>query len=308
MSGLRTGLHDYLALRRSLGYKLERAGAELEGFVSFAEEAGSTHVRTEVALSWALRPANPESRWRADRLAMVRRFARYLHAIDPAHEVPAAGLIPGRRRRPAPFLYSGEQVTSLMTASRGLRSPIRAAAVETVVGLLWSTGLRVAEAIRLDDADLDAQDRSLLVRESKGGRSRWVPLDDSVVTALLAYMALRDEMFPRRRCPSLFVSTVGHRLDSSNLGVAFRSVLAMTDIEATANGRFPRLADLRHSFAVTTLTRWHAQRRDVRALLPVLSTYLGHVSPASTYWYLSASPDLLAAAAGRLDVETEDPR
>ena len=179
--------------------------------------------------------------------------------------------------------------------------------METVIGLLWSTGLRVAEAIRLDDADLDTQDRSLLVRESKGGRSRWVPLDDSVVAALLAYMALRDEVFPRRRCASLFVSTVGHRLDSGNIGVAFRSVLAMTDIEATANGRFPRLADLRHSFAVTTLVGWHAERRDVRALLPVLSTYLGHVSPASTYWYLSASPELLAAAAGRL-VEIEDPR
>ena len=146
------------------------------------------------------------------------------------------------------------------------------------------------------------------MRESKGGRSRWVPLDDTVVAALLGYMALRDEVFPRRRCPSLFVSTVGYRLDSGNLGVAFRSVLAMTDIGTTAAGRPPRLADLRHSFAVTTLIGWHAERRDVRALLPVLSTYLGHVSPASTYSYLSASPELLAAAAGRLGVEMEDPR
>lgn len=307
MSGLRTGMHDYLALRRSLGYKLERAGAELEDFVTFAEEAGSTHVLTEVALTWALRTANPDSRWRADRLAMVRRFARYLHAVDPAHEVPPSGLIPGRRRRPAPFLFSGEEVFSLMEASCRLRSPIQAATVQTVVGLLWSTGLRVAEAIGLDDADLDADDRALLVRASKGGRSRWVPLDDTVVAALFAYMELRDQVFSRRRCPSLFVSTVGHRLDSGNLGVAFRSVLAMTDIGATTTGRSPRLGDLRHSFAVATLIGWHAERRDVRALLPVLSTYLGHVSPASTYWYLNASPELLAAAAGRF-VETEDPR
>ncbi|MDA8359016.1 MAG: tyrosine-type recombinase/integrase [Actinomycetota bacterium] len=308
MSGLRMGLHDYLALRRSLGYKLERASTELENFVTFAEEAGSTHVLTEVALSWALGTANPESRWRADRLAMVRRFARYLHAVDPAHEVPPIGLIPGRRRRPAPFLYSGREVLSLMEASRRLRSPIQAATVETIVGLLWSTGLRVAEAIRLDDGDLDADDRTLLVRDSKGGRSRWVPLDDSVAAALIAYMALRDEVFPRRRCTSLFVSTVGRRLDGGNLGVAFRAALAMTDIGTTTTGRLPRLADLRHSFAVTTLVRWHAEHRDVRALLPVLSTYLGHVSPTSTYWYLSASPELLAAAAGRLDDEMEDPR
>ncbi|MDA8311895.1 MAG: tyrosine-type recombinase/integrase [Actinomycetota bacterium] len=308
MSGLRTGLCDYLALRRSLGYKLERSGSELEHFVTYSEEAGSTHVTTEVALSWALRAANHESSWRADRLAMVRRFARYLHAVDPAHEIPPAGLIPGRRRRPEPFLYSGGEVLSLMEASRRLRSPIQAATVETIVGLLWSTGLRVAEAIRLDDADLDADDRTLLVGDSKGGRSRWVPLDDSVVAALIAYMARRDEVFPRRRAPSLFVSTVGHRLDGGNLGVAFRAALAMTDIGTTATGRLPRLADLRHSFAVTTLVGWHAEHRDVRALLPVLSTYLGHVSPASTYWYLSASPGLLAAAAGRLGVEMDDPR
>ena len=300
MSELRTGLADYLVLRRSLGYKLVRASAVLEDFVGFAETSGSTYVRTEVALSWALRTPNVDSRWRADRLAMVRGLARYLHAIDAEHEVPPAGLIPGRRRQPAPFLYSDDQVADLMAASRRLRSPIQAATLEAILGLLWATGLRVAEALRLDNTDLDREEHVLHVRESKGGRSRIVPVDESVTAALLDYQRVRDETFPRPRCTSLFVSTVGRRWLGGNLGAAFKEVVTMVDLGTTPAGRAPRLGDFRHSFAVSTLLTWHRDGRDLNALLPVLSTYLGHVSPSSTYWYLSASPELLAAAAKRL--------
>lgn len=300
MNELRTGLADYLVLRRSLGYKLARAGAVLEDFVDFAEAGGSTHVHTEEALSWALRAPNAESRWRADRLAMVRGLARYLHAIDGDHEVPPTGLIPGRRRQPAPFLYSDEQVVDLMTASRRLRSPVQAATLEAVVGLLWATGLRVAEALRLDDSDLDEGEHALHVRESKGGRSRIVPVDESVTAALRRYQRVRDEAFALPRCSSFFVSTVGRRWLRGNLGDAFQKVVSTVDLGTTPAGRAPRLGDLRHSFAVSTLLAWHRDGRDVNALLAVLSTYLGHVSPSSTYWYLSASPELLAAAAQRL--------
>ncbi len=300
MNELRTGLADYLVLRRSLGYKLARAGAVLEDFVGVVEAGGSTHIRTEVALSWALRAPNAESRWRADRLAMVRGLARYLHAIDGDHEVPPAGLIPGRRRQPAPFLYSDEQVADLMAASHRLRSPVQAATLEAVVGLLWATGLRVAEALRLDNSDLDHSEHALHVRESKGGRSRIVPVDESVTAALRRYQRVRDEAFAHPRCPSLFVSTEGRRWLGGNLGEAFKKVASMVDLGTTPAGRAPRLGDFRHSFAVSTLLAWHRDGRDANALLPVLSTYLGHVSPSSTYWYLSASPELLAAAAQRL--------
>ncbi len=306
MSGLREGLDDYLALRRSFGYKLERSGTVLVDFVAYAEMAGSTHVRTDVAVSWALRTINAESRWRADRLGMVRGMARYLHAIDPAHEIPPKGLIPARRSRPTPFVYSDQEIVALMAASRRLRSPIQAATLETVVGLLAASGLRVAEAIRLDDTDLDVDSQLLLVRTSKGGRSRLVPLDASVMDAVMAYVAVRDRAFSPRRSTSLFVSTVGRRLRSGNLGEAFRIVVALAGLGTTPAGRPPRLGDLRHSFAVRTLLGWHRDARDVNALLPTLSTYLGHVSPASTYWYLSASAELLAAAAGRLEYESEE--
>lgn len=306
MNGLREGLEEYLALRRSLGYKLERAGVVLGDFVAYSETAGATHVRTEVALAWAITTSNPDSRWRANRLALVRGLARYLHAIDPVHEVPPCGLLPSRRGQPAPFLYSDADVVALMSASRRLRSPFQAATVETVMGLLASSGLRVAEAIQLDDADVDVAAATLLVRESKGGRSRIVPVHPSVCDAVVAYMELRDRKFPRRREQSLFVSTVGRRLRSGNLGAAFATVVMMAGIGTTPAGRRPRLGDFRHSFAVRTLLEWHRDGRDVRALLPTLSTYLGHVGPASTYWYLSASPELLAAAAGRLDPELQD--
>jgi integrase len=237
---------------------------------------------------------------------MVRGLARYLRAIDPVHEVPPTGLIPGRRRQPAPFLYSDEQVADLMAASRRLRSPIQAATLEAIVGLLWATGLRVAEVIRLDTYDLDQEEHTLFVRESKGGRSRVVPVDHSVMAALLRYQRVRDEAFAHPRCSSLFVSTVGRRWLRGNLGAAFKTVVAMVDLGTTPAGRAPKLGDFRHSFAVSTLLAWHRDGRDVNALLPVLSTYLGHVSPASTYWYLSASPELLAAAAQRLGDLGED--
>jgi integrase/recombinase XerD len=305
MSGLRSSLDDYLALRRSLGYKLERTGSVLEDFVAYSTTTGAAHIRTEVALAWALRTSNPESRWRADRLAMVRGLARYLNAIDPAHEIPPTGLLPGQRRRPVPFLYSDEEIVALMAASRRLGSPIQAATLETVIGVLATTGLRVAEVIRLDDTDLDADDRVLVVRESKGGKSRLVPVDESVQGAVIAYVAVRDRIFCSPRTESLFVSTVGKRLHSGNLGAAFAAVVAMTGIGTTPAGRAPRLGDFRHSFAVQTLLGWHKDGRDVAALLPTLSTYLGHVSPGSTYWYLTASPELLAAAAGRLEQEAE---
>lgn len=301
MSQLWVALDDYLRLRRSLGYKLQRAGQLLADFVAYAEAAGAEHVRVDLAISWALLASNPDTRWRAQRLGILRRFARYLHAIDPAHEVPPPGLISPGRGRPAPFLYSKDQVVALMAAARGLRSPLQAATVETTVGLLAVSGLRVGEVIRLDNGDVDFAQGLLVVRSSKSGKSRTVPLHPSTLEALRSYTAVRDRFFPKPRSDSFFVSTVGKPVRSGNLRDAFATVATLASLPARTAGHRPRLADLRHSFAVQTLLDWHAADLDVGAGLPILSTYLGHVSPASTYWYLSASPPLLAAAAARLE-------
>jgi integrase/recombinase XerD len=304
MSQLSLALEDYLRLRRSLGYKLQRAGQLLANFVTYSEASGADHVRVDLALSWALLASNPDTRWRAQRLGILRRFARYLHAIDPAHEVPPKGLIPPGRGRPAPFLYSQDQVVALMAAARQLRPPLQAATVETIVGLLAVSGLRVGEVIRLTNSDVDFEQGSLVVRNSKNGKSRTIPLHSSTLKALRFYTAVRDRFFPRPRCDSFFVSTLGKPLRSGDLRDAFARVVALAGLPARIAGQGPRLADLRHSFAVQTLLDWHEATLDLGAGLPILSTYLGHVSPASTYWYLSASPPLLAAAAARLERST----
>lgn len=300
MSALATALDDYLALRRSLGYKLERPGELLGDFVATIDQLGADRVTVELAVEWAMRAPNPASSWRAQRLGVVRGFARYLHAIDPTHQIPPPGLLP-RGQRPAPFLYAPEDIVALMTAAHRLRSPVRALTMETIIGLLAVTGLRGGEIIRLDRGDLDAAEEMLVVRNSKLGRSRHVPLDPTTTEALHDYLRQRDALFPRPVTPALFISTTGTRLRAGNLRAAFVEILEHADLPPR-RGRQGRLGDLRHSFAVQTLLEWHVAHVDVGSRLPVLSTFLGHVSPASTYWYLSASPSLLAAAAGRLRI------
>ena len=296
MSGLSVALDDYLRLRRSLGYKLHRASQVLADFVAYSDAAGADHIRTDLAVSWALRIPNPDLPWRAGRLGVVRSFARYVQALDPVHEIPPVGLIPRGRGRPVPRLFTKEQVAALMSAARQLRTPPQAATVETVVGLLWATGLRVGEAIRLDDTDLDADNALLRVRGSKNGRSRTIPIDCTTADALCSYVDARNRMFGNPDGNnSLFVSTVGRRLRSGNLGTAFASVVDLAGLSTQGENEGFRLGGLRHSFAVQSLLEWHLAGLDVGALLPWLSTYMGHVSPASTYWYLSASPDLLRA-------------
>ena len=302
MSELSAALDEYLALRRSLGYKLERASRLLADFVAYLDATSGRHITVETALAWAVLAPNPDSVWRAQRLGMVRGFARYLHAIDPGHQIPPTGLVPRGRGRPTPFLFSNDQITAVLAAARKLRSPLRAATVQTVIGLMAVSGLRVREVIHLDNDDVDLAAGLLTVRNSKAGKSRVLPLHPSVVAALGTYAQLRERLCPRPRAASFFISTAGTRLRSGNLGAAFAEVLERAGLPARVARRGPRLGDLRHSFAVQTLLDWYLAGEEVPPRLPALSAYLGHVSPASTYWYLSASPELLAAAAGRLEL------
>ncbi len=301
MSDLSAAVDEYLRLRRSLGYKLVRSGQLLVDFVAYLDRAGADHVSIELAVAWATLPVNADSTWRSERLGVVRCFARYLQTIDPATEIPPAGLLFGGLRRPEPFLYSEADVTRLMEAARTVRSPLRSATLETLIGLLAVTGLRVGEVIRLNREDVDYEQDLLMVRNSKGGKSRAVPLHPSTVEALAAYSARRDELFPSPRAASLFVSTTGTRLRPSNLQTAFIDLQRRACLPFRSQRSGPRLGDFRHSFAVASMLDWYTSGVEVEPRLPLLSTYLGHVNPASTYWYLSAAPELLAAAAKRLD-------
>jgi integrase len=309
MTGLRGHLADYLALRRGLGYKLERPGQLLAGFVSYLEEAGAATVTTGHALAWATAPAGADPSWWRVRLAAVRPFARYLAPLIPATEVPPRGLLPGPvSRRAVPYLYSPAEVTALMTAAGAIRAPLRAATCQAVIGLLAVTGLRAGEAIGLDRGDLDTGQGLLTVRSGKFGKSRQLPLHPATVAALGSYAELRDRSCHRPASPAFFISLAGTRLIYKNVHRTFHQLTKAAGLRPRSAACRPRIHDLRHAFAVNILAGWYRDGGDVAARLPLLSTWLGHASPADTYWYLTGTPELLALAAARLDPEPGVPR
>jgi integrase/recombinase XerD len=301
MTALAQHVEDYLAIRRALGFKLRSEWRMLADFAAFMDSVGSSTVTIDTALRWATMPTEVGHAYLAQRMRAVRGFARYLHAIDPATEISPLELLPSRRHRPTPHIYTDQEIVALMAAARTLRPPLRAVTVETLIGLLACTGLRVSEAFALDRADIDAANRLLRIRDSKYGRSREVLIHDSTLAALNAYLARRDELRPSGDRLCVFASSWGARLNHNAMHTAFDQIRRMAGLTGSTSGRWPRAHDLRHTFAVNTLLRWYRNGDDVAAKLPLLSTYLGHLDPAATYWYLSAAPELLGLAAERLE-------
>jgi integrase len=290
---------EYVALRRALGFRMDHETWYLPDFVAFLAEHGSAVITTELALRWAQRrPGTSPGSW-ASRLDSVRGFAKHHRAIDPRTEVPPRDLVSWRPRRQEPHIYTDEEVSALMREARRLTWPLQGATYSTVIGLLAATGMRLGELVALEDGDVDWARSLLVVRHAKFQKSRLVPVHPSTLAALRRYRIARDRQFPRRRGPSFFVSCIATRLRNQRLGHVFIRLLRLTGIDRSP-GRRPRLHDLRHTFAVTTLRDWYRAGLDVERRLPSLSTYLGHVSPSSTYWYLTATPELLALAGKRL--------
>lgn len=298
MSPLRAALDDYLALRRSLGFKLRLASRLLERFVEFADSQGAEFITCELALQWATKPANVQPAQWANRLGMVRRFAQYHLATEPRTEVPSAGLLPYRYRRPVPYIYSDGEVRSLLRAAAELPSALglRAATYKTLFGLYASTGLRTNEALRLDRDDVDLAKGLLHVNESKFGKSRWVPIHRSTQRVLARYAAQRDRLCPQPNTPGFFISESATRITEWSLRYTFVKLSRQIGLRTTTDARGPRIHDFRHRFAVNTLRDWYRAGVDVERHLPRLSTYLGHVYVTDTYWYLTATPELLQLA------------
>jgi len=299
MSALSPCVEEYLRLRRALGYKLERAGLVLPQLVAYLEAAGEPTITTERAIAWARLPSHARPNHWAQRLAIVRGFARYLQTIDPATQVPPPGVFPTRRHRPAPYLWSQHDIDRLLAGARALHSPMRAATHEALFGLLAVSGMRVGEAIGLRRDDVDVRGGVITIREAKFDRSRLVPLHETVTEALARYAVVRDRLCPRPRSIAFFLSSTGTTLQRSGVGKTFRDITTAIGVR-TARAH-PRVHDLRHSFAVSTVVRWMRSGVNVDEHMAELSTYVGHVSPADTYWYLSASPELMALAAERLN-------
>ena len=304
MSPLRQSLKDYLSIRRGLGYKLEGHERELSQYLDFLAARGQETVSVQSAVEWARLPAGVSpNRW-ADRLSFVRGFAVYLHALDPAHEVPPGDLLPRGVQRLTPYLYSEEDLAALMAACSSLASPLRAGTYRTLIGLLAVTGMRVGEAVAVDKSDVDLASGVLTVREGKFGKTRALPLHDSTIAALEAYLRVRDAHRPAPQSEALLISQAGTRLIVSCVGHTFRTLVGRAGLKPRSARCRPRPHDLRHSFAVATLLDWYRSDVEVGPRLPLLSTYLGHVHPKHTYWYLQAAPELLGLAAGRLERAT----
>jgi integrase/recombinase XerD len=300
-------MHDverYLVLRRSLGYKLVTFAPSMRSFARVVLAAGDTHVRTKTAIRWAAAATTLDGRQR--RIQNVATLARFLVAEDPVHEVPPAGFFGFRRTRPAPYIYTPDELERLLlAASQGRphpRNPLRREMNVMLLGLLAYTGLRLSEALNLR---VDDQRRGgvLHIRSTKFGKSRLVPLHPTVLAALNRYLKLRrrvlgtnDYMFPASNGAPLHQNTIRH---------AFRRALKVAGI-AIGRTRRPRIHDMRHTFATRALAQCGSDRRAVGEHFVALATYLGHVHPASTYWYMEATADLMsdiAAAAEALVAE-----
>jgi integrase/recombinase XerD len=308
MTDLQAAAREYLAVRRALGFKLRGHDRLLEQFITFLTDIGAPTITTAAAVAWATRPPQVQPVRYAQRLCVVRGFAGYLHALDAVVEVPPLDLLSYRRQRRMPYLYSQIEIQALIAATGLLRPPLRAATYRGVFGLLAVTGMRVGEVIALDEDDVDLRCGVLSIRQAKFGKHRQLPIHASTVTALRTYATVRAQLCPRPRGPSFFVSTRGTRLIYHCVHTTFAQLLTRTGTTAPPGAGTPTIHGLRHSFAVATLRDWYRAGADVTAKLPVLSAYMGHAHPASTYWYLSTTPDLLALATQRLEQAAGDPR
>lgn len=294
---------EYLRLRQGLGHNLLDAARLLPRFVAYLDSIGADTITVHDALTWVQRPdADPASSVWARRMTVARGFARHMAGIDPATQVPPLGLVTFHQRWRPPFIYSDRDIQALMhEVPSVIPTPLRAATFQTMIGLLAVTGMRVGEVIRLERRDIDWDQGLVVVRASKFNKSRELPLDPSTVTALTEYAHLRDRNVPHPKTLTFFMSRVGTPVIYGDFRIEFRKLVAVAGVGAGSSVR-PRIHDFRHSFAVHTLLRWYQAGEDVGALLPRLSTYLGHLEPGYTYWYLSAAPELLAIAAGLLEV------
>ena len=301
MTDLRSELDGYLRIHQGLGYKYQHQARRLADFVSFMEARQATTITTKLAMAWATLPPDRHASW-ALRLTDVRGFARHLVNIDPLTETPPAGVLPGLKRA-KPYIYSDAEIDRLLEAALALppADGLRRWTYHHLFGLIAVAGMRLSEAINLQQDDIDLVEGVLTVRQTKFGKSRLVPLHSTTHAALRSYAERRDAHLQSRCGPHFFVAERGGRLLHQYVHRVFWRLSREIDLRRPGDHSGPRVHDLRHRFAVRTLLTWYREGTDVERQLPALSTYLGHACVRDTYWYLSTCPELMQAAAQRLD-------
>ena len=290
---LTTRIDTWLATRRASGFALSNYERHLHRFAAFAAARGEDHIRTATALAWALQAATPGQRRR--HFQRVVQLARYLHTEDARHEIPPAGHFPGQRHRPVPYIYTPDEARRLVAvaARLGPAGSMRPRTMSTVLALLFATGLRISEALALRTGDVTPD--GLVIRQTKFGKSRLVPLHPSAQDGLAQYLDCRRA--PADGTAPVFVSLAGTRLSYGGFRKAWLLVLGRAGLTARAGGRRPRVHDIRHTFAARALETAPDQRDRIAKHMLAVSTYLGHSCVADTYWYFQTTPTLMAQVA-----------
>jgi integrase len=285
MKPLRQAIEDYIKLRRSLGFKLRDMADDLRDFATFLKQKAAPFVTTELALEWAMQPADHQPSDWAQRLSFVRVFARHWHATDPRTEIPPMGLLPFRPQRARPYLYSELEIQKLLAAALKL-SPsqgLRPRTYYCLFGLLAVTGLRISEALKLERPDVDLGEGILTIRQTKFGKTRLVPLHISTRDVMADYARRRDRLLRNASSPCFFLNDHGRRQEGSAVRRTFYELSRQIGLRGPEDHKGPRLHDFRHRFAVRTLVQWYRSNEDIERRLPVLSTFLGHGHVADTF-------------------------
>jgi integrase/recombinase XerD len=307
MKSLQNAIENYIALRRSLGFKLDDMAADLTKFASFLEQKAAPYITTALALEWAMQSTDHlPSHW-ARRLGFVRVFARHWSATDPRTEIPPAGLLPFRAQRARPYLYTEQEIQRLLAAAKSLSpaSGLRPRTYHCLFGLLAVSGLRISEAIKLERQDVDFYQGVLTIRQTKFNKNRLIPLHTSTRDVLSEYAEHRDRLVPDPSSSCFLLNDCGRCLERSAVRRTFYDLSRQIGLRGPADHTGPRIHDFRHRFALNTLIQWYRAGEDIERRLPVLSTFLGHAHVADTYWYLSIHPELMGLATSRLEQRWE---
>ncbi len=291
---------EYLQLRHTMGHRLKGPEAMIARYLNYLHDTNEKLLTVDTAVAWACLPPNAANPTKAAHLSAIRGFAAYVHARDPllAALIPA-GLIPARATRQQPYIYGAAQVEAMMIEALALRPALLGLTLQTLIGLMAATGMRTGECLGLNLADIDWPGGILTVR-GKNDSTRLVPIHPSTVAAMKKYLRLSRAASPGADATSFFIGSTGNRAHPTDVLAAFRTVRGVLGYAPRPGGKNPRLYDLRHSFATNALVQAYRDGVDVDARIATLATYLGHVSPESTYWYLSSVPELLTLVEERV--------
>ena len=303
MKRLFKAVQEYLCMRNQLGFKMDTAKYVLKGFLAYMQKKKASHITSEIALEFAMQNRNSSPFQWAKRLGIIRRLAIHLHTIYPLTEVPAPDLLPYSYYRKSPYIYSNRDIVKLLDACKNLptRSLLQAQTYYTLFGLIAVTGMRISEALALDCESVDLTLGIITIRESKFRKSRKIPIHTSTIERLVKYAKDRNRYYGKPKSSCFFVNGFGARLHASSIWDVFDKVCVVAGLRRKDVTGGPRIMDMRHTFAVTTLIRCYQEDLNADVIIPTLSTYLGHENPINTYWYLTATPELLNLINTRLE-------